>query len=271
MFMWRSLFLVIACFGAVSAARAEPQHDNATAMQASTLQSDADKNKKGNVEMAPPASEDTTRKVRIGDVELTIPLLKGYRDLDGLPDAYRTLFERIVPPSAQLLDFHLHEYDVDMPVHELSPHVHYEMFVMKEYAAKQTDRKGWDDFRAEVSSALGRADLAPLLKRNETRINDALNDHGIDMIKVEDLRAQAPKIYRSDARSMRLVTTVENQQTIEGKVYQIEEVRVTAMLYVRGKVLTVVAAQEFREGTSKLLDIVETLDAFADRVLMLNP
>ncbi|MFD0724373.1 hypothetical protein [Lysobacter brunescens] len=268
--MWRSLFFAIVCFGTMSAARAEPQRHDAAGPGAATLQDDADKIRKPSVEMAPPASEDTTRRVRIGEVEMTIPLLKEYRDLDGLPDVYRSLFERVVPPSAELLDFHLHRYDIDMPVHEISPHEHYEIFVMKAYAAKQTDRKGWNDFRSEVSSALGDVDLAPLLKRNEARINDALTEHGVDMIKVEDLRTQAPKIYRSDERSMRLLATVANQQTIEGKVYRVEEVRATAVLYIRGKLLTVVAAKEFREGTSKPLEVVGKLDAFADRVLLLN-
>lgn len=79
-----------------------------------------------------------------------------------------------------------------------------------------------------MSPRMTRVDLAPLLKRDETRINDARTEHGVDMIKVEDLRTQAPKTYRSNAQSMRLVSAVENQQTIEGKVYQIEEVRVRA-------------------------------------------
>ncbi len=269
--MWRKLFFAIACFGAMSAARAEAQRQDAAAQEAPTLQGDADKVRKPRVEMMSPASEDTTRHLRIGEVEMTIPLLKEYRDLDGLPDVYRSLFERVVPPSAELLDFHLHQYDIDMPVHEISPHVHYELFVMKAYAAGQTDRKGWNDFRSEVASAMGSIDLAPLLKRNEARINDALTEHGVDMIKVDDMRAQAPRIYRSDERSMRLLATLANQQTIEGKVYRMEEVRATAVLYIRGKLLTVVAAKEFRGGTSKPLEVVEKLDAFADRILMLNP
>lgn len=269
--MWKSLFFVIACCVAVSAARAEAQRHDAAAPGASTLQGDADKFRKPRVEMMPPASEDTTRRVRIGEVELVIPLLKGHRDLDGLPDVYRSLFARAVPPSSQLLDFHLHADDVDMPVHEISPHVHYELFVIKAYAAGHTDRKGWNDFRSEVASTMGNIDLAPLLKRNEARINDALTEHGVDMIKVDDMRAQAPRIYRSDERSMRLLATLANQQTIEGKVYRMEEVRATAVLYIRGKLLTVVAAKEFREGTSKPLEVVEKLDAFADRILTLNP
>lgn len=269
--MLRTLFVAAVLLGASPFAHAEPEFRTASKETASKAAGALKKGGDALERLHPGTTEDTTRAVRVDDVDVMIPLLKGYRDLSGLPDAYRSLFERMLPDSMLLLDAHLHEAIDTMGIHSLSPHAQYEIYVAEGLKSMRLGPKEWREFRNEMSTALRSTDMTPLLERNETRVNAALDEHGVEALRIDDLRAGKPSIYRSDDRSLRVVVTLSNQQTIEGKLYEIEEVRATANLFVKGKVFIVVASREFLTGTAKPLEVAAVLDAYVDRVLALNP
>lgn len=268
--MFRTMCLAVVLLGAASAARAEPELRKISERPASNTADAIAENRK-DVASYPGVAEDTTRTLRVVDVDVVVPLLKGYRDLDGLPDVYRSMFDSMIPASMRLLDIHMHEDEDAVSLHDTSLLVHYEFFMVKTLESQRFDRKGWSDFRSVVASTLKHIDMSKLLDANENRVNAALDEHGVDAFRIDEMRTETPTVYRSDDRSLRLLATVSNKQTIEGKVYQLEEVRATANLLVKGRVVSVVAAREFRAGSARPMEVVAALDAFVDRILALNP
>ena len=269
--MLRTFLLTAALLGASSVAYAEPELRSASKYTVSKVAGASKKVSEDGERSHPGAIEDVTRTVRVDDVDVTVPLLKGYRDLSGLPDAYRSMFERMVPDEMVFLDFHLHESADVMDIHSLSPNAHYEIYVAKALKSKRVSPKEWGEYGRGLLAVLKTEDMTQLLMRNETRINAALDEHGVTALRVDALRAGTPVIYRFDDRSLRMLMVVSNEQTIEGKAYQIEEVRAMANLFVKGKIVTIVASREFRAGSAKPPEVVAALDAFADRMLALNP
>jgi hypothetical protein len=271
MAMLRTFVLASALLGMAFAAHAEPELRRVSEGPASKTAVAPDKHSKA--EMAPRlgAGEGATRTVRVGDVDVAIPLLKGYRDLAEQPDTYRGMFERMIPDSMVLLDIHIHESLDGIDIHDLSSFAQYEIYVAKALASRRLQPKEWTEFRDAVAARLETVDMSQWLKNSETRLNAALGEYGVDAMRIDEVRSGTPAVYRTDDRSLRLVLTVSNQQTIEGKVYRIEEVRASANLFVKGKIVNIVASREYRAGSTKPLEVMAALDAYVDQVFALNP
>lgn len=269
--MLRTLLLAAALLGAASATHAEPERHKVSEVPASKTAVVPDKHDKAVVSPRPATGEGATRTMRVADVDVTIPLLKGYRDLANQPDTYRDMFERMIPPQMVLLDIHLHESLDGMDVHDLSSFPQYEIYVAKALQSRRLQPKEWAEFRDTAAATLKTVDMSPWLKNSETRLNAALGEYGLEALRIEDVSSGTPAIYRTDDRSLRLVLTVSNQQTIEGKVYRIEEVRASASLFVKGKVVNIVTSREYRAGSANPLEMMAALDAYVDQVLALNP
>jgi hypothetical protein len=120
------------------------------------------------------AGEGATRMVRVGDVDVAIPLLKGYRDLADQPDTYRSMFERMIPDPMVLLDIHIHESLDGMDIHDLSSFAQYEIYVAKALASRRLQPKDWTEFRDAVAANLETVDMSQWLNNSETRLNAAL-------------------------------------------------------------------------------------------------
>jgi hypothetical protein len=269
--MFKAMLFATALLGMASAAHAAQEIVAMSETTDSGGFGSAGENEKQAVASHPGVDHDTTRAVRIGDVDVVIPLLKGYRDLGGLPDVYRSMFERVAPSSLELLDLHIHEDHDAAGIHDASPRVQYSIYTLRPLKSQRLGQREWGQYRAEVSATLKSMDVAQLLKSHEARANEAMAEHGAEGWEMSELQAGQPNLYRSDEQSLRVIATTSSQQTIEGKTYRFEEVRATANLLVNGKVLIVAAYREFHVGDTRPLEIMAALDAIADRILALNP
>lgn len=217
------------------------------------------------------AAADTTRTLRIGDVELTVPVHTGYLTLDQLSAKQREVFAKVVPPNGLLLDYQQHAEDEALDIQSFGNWPAYELYTLRPTADQTMSAGDWRSFKRGLVSTMARIDMHELLQRRERQINGTLDGYVGDAMRIEIGEPGRPQLYRDSERDLRFMLTLPNRQNILGTARDVEEVRVVAVMRVRGRLLFIAAAREFPAGKSRTDDVIAALDAYAERVLALNP
>lgn len=215
--------------------------------------------------------EDTTIELPLGEIRVVVPMPKRYvRMSDAIPE-YMVALQKGLPREMRLIEILARDRDVDLALDDLSGDVSFEFYATVQFERSPLSPEQWRRLVVDVTSTLKTADLQGMVGTHVERLNESLSDFADTTVRFDLRDFERPALYHSDDRTIRVIAAVSTTQNFGDLSVEVEQVRVTAMIRVRDRVLTVIASKEFEPGKADIEQVRRRLEACVEAILRANP